>query len=61
MTVRKPSSTLVRNGGSWRKLLDQESQSSGDKAPLDLPQDLTLIDIEASLPKLSVLAAGGIS
>ncbi|RDW84573.1 hypothetical protein BP6252_02163 [Coleophoma cylindrospora] len=60
-TVRKPNSTLVRKGGSWEKLLGQESQLFGEKAPLDLPQDLTLIDIEVSLPKLSVLAAGGIS
>lgn len=29
-----------------------------DRIP-DLPQDLALIDVETSLPKLSVLAAGG--
>lgn len=31
---------------------------SGDKKPLDLPRDLSLIDIEASMPKLGVLPAG---
>jgi anaphase-promoting complex subunit 4 len=32
-----------------------------DISTLDLPRDLTLIDIETSLPKLSVLAPGGSS
>lgn len=44
----------------WEDLL-QEDDILGSKAPLDLPRDLTLIDIETSLPKLSVLAAGGSS
>lgn len=34
---------------------------SKEKTVLDLPRDLALIDIETSLPKLSVLAAGGSS
>jgi anaphase-promoting complex subunit 4 len=45
---------------SWEDLL-QEDHMLGSKAPLDLPRDLTFIDIETSLPKLSVLAAGGSS
>jgi anaphase-promoting complex subunit 4 len=32
-----------------------------NQTPVDLPRDLSLIDIETSLPKLSVLAAGGSS
>ena len=45
---------------SWEDLL-QEEDILGSKDPLDLPRDLTLIDIETSLPKLSVLAVGGSS
>lgn len=41
--------------GSWDSIL-----VSGDvDRILDLPQDLSLIDVETSLPKLSVLVAGG--
>jgi anaphase-promoting complex subunit 4 len=44
--------------GSWEALLPADIISDG-KGALDLPRDLALIDIEPSLPKLSVLAAGG--
>ncbi|KAG0651892.1 hypothetical protein D0Z07_1276 [Hyphodiscus hymeniophilus] len=47
--------------GSWGEILDETSDSWDKRSPLDLPRDLALIDIETSLPKLSVLAAGGIS
>ncbi len=43
--------------GSWRSFLIEDDE----KMPLDLPRDLSLIDIETSLPKLSVLAAAGSS
>jgi len=42
---------------SWEELLKQDAASN--KSSLDLPQDLSLIDIETSLPKLSVLPSGG--
>jgi anaphase-promoting complex subunit 4 len=59
---RKPNSVSSRKApGSWEDFLGDQSVASEDKAPLDLPRDLTLIDIETSLPKLSVLAAGGTS
>lgn len=38
---------------SWKSILPNRDEV------LDLPRDLSLIDIETSLPKLSVLVAGG--
>jgi anaphase-promoting complex subunit 4 len=46
---------------SWQNFLGEAIVLSGKTTPLDLPRDLSLIDIETSLPKLSVLAAGGSS
>jgi anaphase-promoting complex subunit 4 len=60
-TRRKRNEVDSKKGpGSWGDVLDEGSISE-DKAPLDLPRDLALIDIETSLPKLSVLAGGGTS
>jgi anaphase-promoting complex subunit 4 len=62
LTSRKRNETGSKKGpGSWGDLLDEDSIFSKSKASLDLPRDLALIDIETSLPKLSVLAAGGSS
>ncbi|KAE9379056.1 hypothetical protein N431DRAFT_363885 [Stipitochalara longipes BDJ] len=47
--------------GSWDTFLMGDGILSDEKSPLDLPRDLSLIDIETSLPKLSVLAAAGSS
>ena len=47
--------------GSWGTFLTGDGILSDEKTPLDLPRDLSLIDIETSLPKLSVLAAAGSS
>jgi anaphase-promoting complex subunit 4 len=52
--------------GSWGNLLADDVPTSeeplhGDGVPLNLPRDLSQIDIETSLPKLSVLASGGSS
>ena len=44
---------------SWEDVLAEDSTSSVKNLPLNLPRDLALIDIEISLPKLSVLAAAG--
>jgi anaphase-promoting complex subunit 4 len=46
---------------SWEAFLAEGRMLSDDATSLDLPRDLSLIDIETSLPKLSVLAAGGSS
>jgi anaphase-promoting complex subunit 4 len=50
-----------QNPGSWGAFLTDDGLSGDEKTPLDLPRDLSLIDIETSLPKLSVLAAAGSS
>ncbi|CZT51391.1 related to cyclosome/APC subunit Cut20/Apc4 [Rhynchosporium secalis] len=53
-----PSSSKKRIE-SWGSFLAMDGGLSDEKVPLDLPQDLSLVDIEISLPKLSVLAAAG--
>ena len=59
LTSRKRNEADSKNGdGSWGDLLAGGSIASENKVPLDLPRDLALIDIETSLPKLSILAAG---
>ncbi|KAG7133645.1 hypothetical protein HYQ45_008214 [Verticillium longisporum] len=40
---------------SWRHALDQELQTAGNPPELDLPRELTFLDVESSLPKLSPL------
>ncbi|KAH7418296.1 anaphase-promoting complex, cyclosome, subunit 4-domain-containing protein [Cadophora sp. MPI-SDFR-AT-0126] len=56
---RSSSSSSKKKVESWASFLATDGDLSDEKAPLDLPQDLSLIDIEISLPKLSVLAAVG--
>ncbi|RDL40755.1 WD40 repeat-like protein [Venustampulla echinocandica] len=55
------SSSAMKSATSWERLLSSEAILSENKAYLDLPRDLSQIDIERSLPKLSVLPAGGSS
>jgi anaphase-promoting complex subunit 4 len=46
---------------SWTDIFETQLDVTNDQDSLDLPRDLSLIDIESSLPKLSVLPAGGTS
>ncbi|RFU31034.1 hypothetical protein B7463_g5333, partial [Scytalidium lignicola] len=57
--TKRPDNATSKNQDAWERLVDGDPSSFKKKDPLDLPRDLSLIDIEASLPKLSVLAAGG--
>jgi anaphase-promoting complex subunit 4 len=60
LTSRKRSEVGSKNdSASWMSLLGENPVLSENKVSLDLPRDLALIDIETSLPKLSVLPAGG--
>jgi anaphase-promoting complex subunit 4 len=62
LTNKSSSSVSAGKGfGSWGSFLTADGILSEEKTPLDLPRDLSLIDIETSLPKLSVLAAAGTS
>jgi len=45
----------------WNDLFAHDRNDGEDSTTPDLPRDLTQIDIETSLPKLSVLASGGTS
>jgi len=59
-TNKTSSSMTVRKSFTqWDKILAKDSKLSEDASSLDLPRDLSLIDIESSLPKLSVLASAG--
>lgn len=50
----------VRKGlESWKDLLGKDGEVLDKQNSLDLPRDLSLIDIEISLPKLSLLASAG--
>lgn len=46
---------------SWERLLGSDAANTETKQALNLPQDLAQIDIEGSLPKLSVIASSGSS
>ncbi|KAM3077296.1 hypothetical protein ACMFMG_006647 [Clarireedia jacksonii] len=46
---------------TWEDLAKMESNLSDRESFLNLPRDLSLLDIEPSLPKLSVLPGGGTS
>jgi anaphase-promoting complex subunit 4 len=61
-STAKSSALLSKRGVcSWNEILSEDTPKFPDTTPADLPRDLSLIDIETSLPKLSVLAAGGTS
>ncbi|KAM0285309.1 hypothetical protein ACHAQH_001498 [Verticillium albo-atrum] len=55
--------TVAKTGGisrepgtaSWRHVLAEELRTAGDPPALDLPRELTFLDVESSLPKLSPL------
>jgi len=51
----------IRGVFSWKEILERRLDEGEDENPLDLPRDLSLIDVESSLPKLSVLLTGGTS
>ena len=57
--MRKTANSVgpQKRAASWEEIFEQDAASN--KSSLDLPQDLSLIDIETSLPKLSVLHSGG--
>jgi anaphase-promoting complex subunit 4 len=51
------ASILAKAGNLWDDVI-AEGKKKGAQ-PLDLPRDLASIDIESSMPKLSVLPSGG--
>ena len=59
--VTNKTASSRKSNASWDEVLSSDAVISEDKIPLDLPRDLSIIDIERSLPKLSLLAAGGTS
>lgn len=61
LTKRQDIASSRRDQASWERFIDTDASLSKQRTSLDLPRDLSLIDIEASLPKLSVLGAGGVA
>lgn len=60
LTNRASSSMTMRKGlKSWGDLLGKDGELLDNQTSFDLPRDLSLIDIEISLPKLSLLASAG--
>ncbi|KAG9244129.1 anaphase-promoting complex, cyclosome, subunit 4-domain-containing protein [Calycina marina] len=56
------SKAILKDGEgpkSWDEIFGQDDDFSDKKSGLDLPRDLSLIDIEVSMPKLSILGASG--
>lgn len=58
---KKSSSVKQTKISAWQHHFSEGNYASKGKAALDLPRDLAMIDVEISLPKLSVLANGGSS
>jgi hypothetical protein len=56
---KRSSSKEYKKPQTWQDIFSAASPK--DRSGLDLPRDLALIDIETSLPKLSVLASSGSS
>ncbi|KAG7116603.1 Anaphase-promoting complex subunit 4 like protein [Verticillium longisporum] len=55
-SVSKTDSVLKEaDTASWRHALAEELQTAGNPPELDLPRELTFLDVESSLPKLSPL------
>lgn len=56
-------STRSKNASSaentWERLLDEEIEPQEKEAVLDLPTELTFIEVDTALPKLSPLPVSG--
>lgn len=39
----------------WQKLMSEELELQGSPAPLDLPRELTFLEVDSALPKISPL------
>jgi anaphase-promoting complex subunit 4 len=59
LAKKKSSLKQEKNAQTWQGIFSKDGYYSKNKMALNLPRDLALIDIETSLPKLSVLAGGG--
>lgn len=51
----------IKGESSWQTQIEKTLSETKGRDNFDLPRDLTLIDIESSLPKLSDLPADGTS
>ncbi|KAI1144389.1 anaphase-promoting complex, cyclosome, subunit 4-domain-containing protein [Hypoxylon sp. FL0543] len=56
---RKSGSTSTASSVPWEELVSHDLFPSGRKATTDLPRELTFLEVETALPKLSPLPASG--
>ena len=54
-------SGALKDGPTWKDILEGRMDKRENGNTLNLPRDLSLIDIESSMPKLSALPTGGTS
>ncbi|CAJ2506065.1 Uu.00g001950.m01.CDS01 [Anthostomella pinea] len=56
---RRPNPATKSSVTTWERLASQGLDAHGKKAAVDLPRELTFLEIETALPKLSPLPASG--
>lgn len=57
---RKSSAQATQNGSTtWQQLEALQLDAADTKSGMDLPRELTFLEVETSLPKLSPLPASG--
>ncbi|KAI0449526.1 anaphase-promoting complex, cyclosome, subunit 4-domain-containing protein [Xylaria acuta] len=56
---KRPASTAQSSARTWEQLASQGLDLSKKKSAADLPRELTFLEIETALPKLSPLPASG--
>lgn len=56
---RRSKSTSTSTSAAWDDIIPRELFPSDRKAAVDLPQELTFLEVETALPKLSPLPASG--
>ncbi|GKT43952.1 uncharacterized protein ColSpa_04133 [Colletotrichum spaethianum] len=55
-TVGKPRSHYQKTSSQpWQKLMSEELELPGGPAPLDFPRELTFLEVDSALPKISPL------
>lgn len=57
--ILKRSKNAASADGSWARLLDEEVDPQDPEGVLDLPTELTFIEVDTALPKLSPLTVSG--
>jgi anaphase-promoting complex subunit 4 len=57
--AKRGRSESSKASASWAQLLDEDTASHDKEGVLDLPTELTFIEVDTALPKLSPLPVSG--